>query len=147
MLGQLLALSLSLFLLYSRSENHTLFSIPATNTAYCHSRVLCLQWRPFLTACKMNVHHRCHKNVPNNCGLNTKDMATVLKEIGFTASPGRKKVRLYASRCRTETAAALAAYLSQHGFICLFVLSSMKTNAVTGTQVSIVLGPNLLFMS
>lgn len=40
----------------------------------------------------MNVHHRCHKRVPNNCGLNTKDMATVLKEIGFTTSPGRKKV-------------------------------------------------------
>ncbi|XP_067941966.1 calcium-independent protein kinase C-like [Watersipora subatra] len=42
-------------------------------------------------SCKMNVHHRCHKNVPNNCGLNTKDMAAILKEIGFTTSPGRKK--------------------------------------------------------
>jgi len=42
-------------------------------------------------SCKMNVHHRCHKRVPNNCGLNTKDMATVLKEIGISFSPGRKK--------------------------------------------------------
>lgn len=33
--------------------------------------------------CKLNVHKRCEKNVANNCGINTKDMAKVLQEIGI----------------------------------------------------------------
>lgn len=32
----------------------------------------------------MNVHKRCVKNVANNCGINTKQMAEILKEIGIT---------------------------------------------------------------
>ncbi|KAK3591279.1 hypothetical protein CHS0354_004327 [Potamilus streckersoni] len=35
-------------------------------------------------ACKMNVHKRCQKNVANNCGINTRDMAQVLQEMGIT---------------------------------------------------------------
>ena len=31
----------------------------------------------------MNVHKRCQKNVPNNCGINTKDMAVALQELGI----------------------------------------------------------------
>ncbi|XP_013409848.1 calcium-independent protein kinase C isoform X2 [Lingula anatina] len=34
--------------------------------------------------CKMNVHKRCQKNVANNCGINTRDMATVLADLGIT---------------------------------------------------------------
>lgn len=33
--------------------------------------------------CKLNVHKRCSKNVANNCGINTKDMAKVLQELGI----------------------------------------------------------------
>lgn len=36
----------------------------------------------------MNVHKRCLKNVANNCGINTKQMAEILKEIGI--QPGQK---------------------------------------------------------
>jgi novel protein kinase C epsilon type len=43
----------------------------------------------------MNVHKRCQKNVANNCGINTRDMAQILQEIGLTTdklTKGRKKV-------------------------------------------------------
>lgn len=62
-------------------DYNNIFSFQPSSFSYC-----------LIAACKMNVHHRCHKRVPNNCGLNTKDMATVLKEIGISFSPGRKKV-------------------------------------------------------
>ena len=38
----------------------------------------------FISACKMNVHKRCEKNVANNCGINTRDMADILKELGIS---------------------------------------------------------------
>ena len=47
------------------------------------------------TVCKMNVHKRCQKNVANNCGINTRDMAQILQEMGITTdklTKGRKKV-------------------------------------------------------
>lgn len=33
--------------------------------------------------CNLNVHKRCQKNVANNCGINTKEMAEILNEIGI----------------------------------------------------------------
>ena len=48
------------------------------------------------SVCKMNVHKRCQKNVANNCGINTRDMAQILQEMGITTDKltqkGRKKV-------------------------------------------------------
>lgn len=32
--------------------------------------------------CNLNVHKRCQKNVANNCGINTKQMAEILTQIG-----------------------------------------------------------------
>lgn len=40
----------------------------------------------------MNVHKRCQKNVANNCGINTKQMAEILSTMGL--SPNRPKVIL-----------------------------------------------------
>lgn len=34
--------------------------------------------------CSMNVHKRCHKNVANNCGINTKQMAEILNQMGIS---------------------------------------------------------------
>lgn len=34
--------------------------------------------------CNLNVHKRCQKNVANNCGTNTKDLAEVLAKIGVS---------------------------------------------------------------
>ncbi|XP_071501028.1 calcium-independent protein kinase C-like [Diadema antillarum] len=34
--------------------------------------------------CKMNVHKRCSRNVANNCGVNNKEMADILREMGVT---------------------------------------------------------------
>ncbi|XP_064603809.1 calcium-independent protein kinase C-like isoform X2 [Liolophura sinensis] len=42
-------------------------------------------------ACKMNVHKRCQKNVANNCGINTRDMAQVLQEMGIPADKLHKR--------------------------------------------------------
>ncbi|XP_062621561.1 calcium-independent protein kinase C-like isoform X2 [Saccostrea cucullata] len=41
--------------------------------------------------CKINVHKRCKKNVANNCGLNSKQLAKVIQEIGLTPGNTRKK--------------------------------------------------------
>lgn len=45
--------------------------------------------------CGLNVHKRCQKNVANNCGINTRDMAQILQEMGITTdkltAKGRKK--------------------------------------------------------
>lgn len=44
-------------------------------------------------ACNMNVHKRCQKNVANNCGLNTKQLAEILSLIGIEPNkPGKAKV-------------------------------------------------------
>lgn len=42
-------------------------------------------WRQGLQCeeCKMNVHKRCQKNVANNCGINPKQVALLLQEIGI----------------------------------------------------------------
>lgn len=32
----------------------------------------------------MNIHQRCEKNVANNCGINTKQLAEILNEMGIT---------------------------------------------------------------
>ena len=50
--------------------------------------------------CDMNVHKRCQKNVANNCGINTKQMAEVLNAIGIspdTNTPRKSKVGILES--------------------------------------------------
>jgi hypothetical protein len=45
----------------------------------------------------MNVHKRCQKNVANNCGINTKQMAEILSAMGISTyklTPKRSKVCL-----------------------------------------------------
>lgn len=34
--------------------------------------------------CGMNIHRRCQDNVANNCGINTKQLAEILNEMGIT---------------------------------------------------------------
>lgn len=34
--------------------------------------------------CSMNIHRRCQENVANNCGINTKQLADILNEMGIT---------------------------------------------------------------
>ena len=34
----------------------------------------------------MNVHKRCQKNVANNCGINTKQMAEILSGMGISTA-------------------------------------------------------------
>lgn len=45
--------------------------------------------------CSMNVHKRCQKNVANNCGINTKQMAEILNQMGISpdkqGAPRRSK--------------------------------------------------------
>lgn len=38
----------------------------------------------------MNVHKRCQKNVANNCGINLRQMAEVLDQIGISPNVGAK---------------------------------------------------------
>lgn len=47
----------------------------------------------------MNVHKRCQKNVANNCGIDTKQMAEILNAMGISTNkltPRRTKVKIVA---------------------------------------------------
>lgn len=46
------------------------------------------------TACNMNVHKRCQKNVANNCGINTKEMAEILNAIGVNTKINQRKKKV-----------------------------------------------------
>uniref|UniRef100_A0A182Y3X0 protein kinase C n=1 Tax=Anopheles stephensi TaxID=30069 RepID=A0A182Y3X0_ANOST len=45
--------------------------------------------------CSMNIHRRCEGNVANNCGINTKQLAELLNEMGITMdkTPPRRSKR------------------------------------------------------
>ncbi|VDN87040.1 unnamed protein product, partial [Brugia pahangi] len=49
------------------------------------------------SVCKLNVHKRCQRNVANNCGINAKQMALELAQLGLTGDKMsircKKKVR------------------------------------------------------
>ena len=44
--------------------------------------------------CKMNVHIRCRRNVANNCGVNAKEMAQILKDMGTTGNKLTESMRV-----------------------------------------------------
>lgn len=44
------------------------------------------------TVCGLNVHKRCQQSVPCNCGINSKDLADVLKEMRITPEQLRAPV-------------------------------------------------------
>ncbi|KIH50931.1 phorbol esters/diacylglycerol binding domain protein, partial [Ancylostoma duodenale] len=50
------------------------------------------------SVCKLNVHKRCQRNVANNCGINAKQMAAELAQLGLTGDKmsvrSKKKVSL-----------------------------------------------------
>ena len=50
----------------------------------------------FFLDCKINVHKRCKKNVANSCGINPKEFAKVIRDIGLTPDT-RKKVTIKVS--------------------------------------------------
>ncbi|KAI1711445.1 protein kinase domain-containing protein [Ditylenchus destructor] len=43
------------------------------------------------SVCKLNVHKRCQRNVANNCGINAKQMAAELAQLGLTGDSLRSK--------------------------------------------------------
>ena len=38
----------------------------------------------FFSACDFNVHKRCKANVANNCGINARQLADILNDMGMT---------------------------------------------------------------
>lgn len=50
--------------------------------------------------CSMKIHRRCEENVANNCGINTKELAAILNEMGITmdkSTPPRRSKYMNAS--------------------------------------------------
>ena len=50
----------------------------------------------YVLVCKINVHKRCEKNVANDCGIDKRSMALIMKELGISGdklSSRGKKVR------------------------------------------------------
>ena len=66
-----------------------------TDIRSTRKKVSLVVWSIFLvyfSVCKINVHKRCQKNVANNCGINTREMAEILSELGITTDKhGTKK--------------------------------------------------------
>lgn len=56
-------------------------------------------------ACKMNVHKRCQKNVAKNCGINTKNMAQILNELGISGDKfsARKKASFVSTSSKSKS--------------------------------------------
>lgn len=52
------------------------------------------------TACNINVHKRCQKNVANNCGINTKAMAEILSTMNISPD---KQIKTPKINYRTTT--------------------------------------------
>ncbi|XP_053671029.1 LOW QUALITY PROTEIN: protein kinase C-like [Anopheles nili] len=52
--------------------------------------------------CSMNIHRRCEGNVANNCGINTKQLAELLNEMGITMdkTPPRRSKVCWCGVCR-----------------------------------------------
>ena len=38
----------------------------------------------FCKVCYVNVHKRCQSNVANNCGINARQLADILNDMGMT---------------------------------------------------------------
>jgi hypothetical protein len=51
----------------------------------------------------MNVHKRCQKNVANNCGINPKQIALLLEELGISDNVPAKPKVILSSRIKALT--------------------------------------------
>ena len=67
----------------------------------------------FTPACETNVHKRCQRNVANNCGINSRQLADILNDMGMTphkltesSKPRKKNVDASA---RTTSSSAVTA--------------------------------------
>lgn len=60
----------------------------------------CNNYLYFFSACNINVHKRCHKNVANNCGTNTKAMAEILSEMNISPDKQIKTPRINFTTCQ-----------------------------------------------
>lgn len=65
----------------------------------------------------MNIHRRCEENVANNCGVDTKQLAEILNDMGITMdkTPPRKSKVSWTNQIRTLTFLWFLQYTSQSG--------------------------------
>lgn len=56
----------------------------------------------------MNIHRRCEENVANNCGINTKQLAEILNEMGITMDKSTPPRRSKYSNQSTSDASSLS---------------------------------------
>ena len=65
-----------------------------------------------LSACGLNVHKRCERMVPHNCGVNQKELAIALKEMGVT--PDKLKPKSSIVSCRAPLGVHIHVRIAQH---------------------------------
>ena len=92
------------------------------------------------TVCKMNVHKRCEKNVANSCGINTRDMAQVLRELGISGDKlNTKRKKVSYSTClfaRFQFAFVVSLnklYVFDHSYLSWFTACCRRQFACTKT--------------
>ena len=95
--------------------------ITGTKKKVSHIIFILVLW--FFSVCKINVHKRCQKNVANNCGINTREMAEILQELGITTDKHgtRKKVSWCCPRQWILLLCVFSDFLVLRCFVCAFV--------------------------
>ena len=76
-----------------------LLSVSYWSPCILHENIFLNCFFKYFTACDFNVHKRCKNNVANNCGINARQLADILNDMGMTpsklnesAKPAKKKV-------------------------------------------------------
>lgn len=80
----------------------------------------------------MNIHRRCEGNVANNCGINTKQLAELLNEMGITmdkSTPPRRSK--YINQAASDTSS-----ISDRGSDDAMSIDTMSTSASIRTTTS-----------
>ena len=84
-------------------------------------------------ACGLNVHKRCERMVPHNCGVNQKELAQALQEMGVTPDKLKPKASIVSAPSCVATAEGSAGRTPSmlvvwHASICMVVLTVEPLN-------------------
>ncbi|XP_052832774.1 calcium-independent protein kinase C [Octopus bimaculoides] len=97
-------------------------------------------------ACKLNAHKRCQKNVPNNCGINTREMAQALSQMGISGDKLNKTKKVSISESPSKEARGHERSRSSHipmipgmyiSYRYSFTTTFNNTNTTTCTTLTI----------
>ena len=88
-------------------------------------------------ACLTNVHKRCQKNVANNCGINARQLADILNDMGMTPDQLSKSSKQGSAAARAAMRDNTRVRKEGGNSICLVSTSKVHTIVTQTTYVSV----------